>query len=266
MIDMRKLALFVALTSALCAADRSKSVAWDDSYTIVPHIACGGGWTTTMNVVSTATYATQDFQLQFYDDNGAPVNVQVTGTGNVSSVNGSVPPRAEVTYELANCTPASASPITGWAELSIPNPNVGWLPYVLTDFRQTIPDRPDFEAVVPISSRDDDRLSIAFDNTGAHTAAMAIVNPDVSPVAYQVELYDPSGNLLTTGLTLTLGARAHQAFVFKTQWPVTANKSGVLRLYSNTNHVAAFGLIFNDSGAFTSAPSMPGTEPNPAAQ
>jgi hypothetical protein len=255
---MRKLALLFALSSALIAADRGKSAAWDDSYTIVPHIACGGGWTTTMTVVNASAFYVEPFQLRFYDDNGLPVNFQVTGAGMVPAVSGSAPIHGSLTYEFANC----ATLITGWAELSATD-----IPYILTTFRQTgHGTTPDFEAVVPITSYQDDRLAIAFNNTGVYTGAIAVVNPEPVSTTYRVELYDGSGNLLQNAANLTLAGKAHQAFVIKTLFPKTAGKSGTLRLYTNTGRVAAFGLIFNDSGAFTSAPSMPGTEPNSEAQ
>ncbi|MCC6342568.1 MAG: hypothetical protein IT166_10230 [Bryobacterales bacterium] len=104
------------------------------------------------------------FQVLFFRDNGTDLIVPLVGQGPVRGMNITLGTAGSVTFET---TGTSAALSQGWALLSqSTNDTVGGLAV----FCQSVPGRPDFEAVVPIVNQFDNHFVLLFDNTAFTTA------------------------------------------------------------------------------------------------
>ncbi len=145
---------------------------------VLPHIAVGGGWTTTLTFVDVGEQA-GTFPLKFYLPDGSPWVVSPTGMGPSSEFTITLAPGRFVEVELPDNSPNIT---TGWAEIQQPRDlsgggtDIGGQA-IFTDTSPTQPNRPDFEAVVPLSSFADSAFFLPFDNTGGLVTCAAFANP-----------------------------------------------------------------------------------------
>ncbi len=77
-------------------------------------IADGGGQRTLVTLNNPGTQLVQG-TLAFFDDDGAPLVLEVSGSGNVSSVPFAIPPQSSIGVQT---TGSSAEPTRGWAQVT----------------------------------------------------------------------------------------------------------------------------------------------------
>jgi hypothetical protein len=123
-------------------------------------------------------------------------------------------------------------------------------------FRQTVPGRPDFEAVAT-GMKPSSSLTFPFDNTEGIVTSFAMVNLGVSDCAVGVSpVQDESGASLISQPKIAgnLAPNGHAAFIATDRIPEIAGRRGYLQffpLFGCTGGIAVLGLRFNPSGPFT---------------
>lgn len=230
-------------------------VAFAEPPLIIPHIADGGGWRSTVVIHSSSSLAR--LLITFRGGDGQKIAVPVTNFGTVSSLEVEMTAASSIYLE----TSGTASNVrVGWVEVS---QLAGAAPVrAFAVFRQSVPGRPDFEAV-SMGARPSDSVTFPFDNTNGLATSFAVVNTAPAACTITVSpIYDEFGNLLSTEQKVIghLLANGHSAFVAADKIPELANKRGHLTfgpiLGCGSGGVAVLGLRFNPSGPFTNLPPL----------
>jgi len=209
---------------------------------VIPQFVDGGSWKTSMYFVNLENHSVS-FQVLFFDDAGNDMVVPIVGQGRVRGLNVTLDTAGSIEFETNGTAPDLTQ---GWALLSqTTNDSVGGFAV----FSQSIPGRPDQEAVVPIVSQFDNHFVLLFDNT-AFATGIAVANPTTSSVDIPVTIRNQAGQVIDQR-TITLGAYSHTAFVLADVWRSTAGRRGTIEFQTSGFGVGALGLRFNGS-AFTS--------------
>lgn len=133
---------------------------------VLPQLAFGGGWSTTLYLSNTGT-APGSYSMAFYDDSGNAMAAPVNGGAAISTVSAALPAGATMAVEFSNDGPLKQ----GWISLNLPEGVRGY-----AVFRQSIPSGQDQEAVVLLAPTGDIGASFAFDNRSLVTTC-AVLNP-----------------------------------------------------------------------------------------
>ena len=215
---------------------------------IVPQVVSGGGWQTTFTFVS-AEDAAVSFPITFRTADGQPWRVPMQGQTATDRAVVMLPPRGTVTLATSD-----AGPLTqGWAQLDLPCcPDVGG--YAV--FKQSVPGRPDFEAVVPFGRTFNARSLMMFDNTAGYATGIAIVSTSsFIDATVTVAIRDEAGNRIALD-QFRLNRLNKQVFVLAERWPEAAGRKGSIEFSSSPGQISVLGLRFNSGGAFTSVHSL----------
>lgn len=215
---------------------------------VLPQLAYGGGWSTTVYLFNTGSAAGTS-TLAFYDDNGNAMAAPAKGGAPVSILSEALAPGAAVSIDFPNAGPLQQ----GWIALDLA---AGVNGYAV--FRQSVAGIPDQEAVVPLVATGSLSASFAFDNRGLVTTA-SVVNP--SNVTALVNVVVRSADSSVLGSTqLQLQPKAKTAFILS-DLPGLASAAAahgtVDMVPSSSASVAVLGLRFRGS-AFTSVPAYHG--------
>jgi hypothetical protein len=235
----------------LAVACLSASLAFGQSL-VIPHIAAGGSWKTTVAVFNTFSTDITKVSVIFRGDDGTKILVAVTGRGNVSSVDLDLLPQSSVYLEVLGTRPEVQ---VGWVEvvqLTGTQPVRGF-----AVFRQTAPGRPDFEAVSP-GMRAASEMTFPFDNTNGLVTGFGVVNLAAGACTVGVTaVFDETGKSLTTDPRLigTLYGNGHVSFVATDKIPELADRRGYVTfkplIACGDGGMAMVGLRFNPLGPFT---------------
>jgi hypothetical protein len=212
---------------------------------VLPQMANGDGWKTQLFLVNLATVR-MSFMLDFWRSDGSFWQLNIPSVGTGDRITGSLPAGATAVLETSGQGPLDQ----GWAELTY-DYNVGKIGGFAV-FRQSVTGRPDFEAVVPLSSLFDKAVILPYDNTAGFSTGVACVNGSRSgPATITATFRDETGATYATE-TIQLAQSGHRAFTMPSAFPVTQGRRGTVVFRSNTNFFSVLGLRFNPSGAFTS--------------
>ena len=224
--------------------DASRSVYVFTGDRVIPQLVDGAGWQTSMTFVNLENRSVR-FNVYFFADNGTDLYIPIVGAGVVRGVIVALSGAESITIDTAG---SGAALSQGWANFrtEVAGDSVGGL----TVFKQSVPGRPDFEAVVPVVNQFDDHFVLLFDNTKWVTA-IALANPSSKTVTVPFNIRDEAGNI-AQARTITLAPYEHKAFVIPEVYPITAGRRGKMEFITSGFGVAALGLRFNGSGAFTS--------------
>jgi hypothetical protein len=227
------------------------ALAGAESPLAVPHIADGGGWRSTIAIFNGFSSEAAQVNVKFRSDSGVLQDVSVLNYGVVRSLDLELAPNTSIYLETAG---VRAGVQVGWAEINQSSGNIPVRAFAV--FRQTIPGRPDYEAVAT-GMRASNGLTFPFDNTGGLTTSFAIANLANSACTVGVSpIRDESGRLLADGPKNVVGllGSGHAAFISTDLLPETAGKRGYLQFYPagcGAGGLAMVGLRFNPSGPFT---------------
>jgi hypothetical protein len=182
--------------------------------------------------------------VRFRRDNGSDMPVPLPGGGAASTHNLNLPARGTVIIE----GPASGAFEQGYAELDLPETAVAY-----AVFRQTVPGRPDQEAVVRLADDSKTSATMIFDDTAPLTA-IAVLNPKNTNGNLTIRARDAAGAVIATE-TFALNAKNKQAFLLsgRPAFAAVQGKRGVVEFSIDQGAVAVLGLRFGGS-AFTSIP------------
>ena len=213
---------------------------------LIPQIADGGGWQTTL-VLTNTTINAGSATLTFHQETsgGATQNWNlpfVEAIGQSVSV-----PAATTLFFHTQGTSLTTS--TGWAQLIV---SPGIAAYAI--FTVRVSGRADQDGTAPGSSSSTGIL-VPFDNANGSVTGLALVNPSTVSETISVNVKTDTGAI--SQATLSLPAQGHLAFALPDQLPATAGNSGLAEFYMpprTGGGISAIALRFNATGAFTSAP------------
>lgn len=213
---------------------------------VIPQVADGGGWATTIVLTNTTT-------------GDLPVTLSFkqavsNGAGATMPWNPPFQDDADLSFNIAAGssiflrTPGQATDLSqGWAEL-VADPRV--VGYAI--FTSQSPGTPAQDSTAPAVSASS-RILVPFDNSSGLITAIALVNPNGSPESVSVNLRTSDGTT-TTATTPDLPSQGQITFLMPSQFPGTAGKSGLAEFYVSSGTISIIALRANPSGAITSAP------------
>lgn len=204
----------------------------------ISHVADGEGWRTTIvlvNVDSTPAAVT----LNFFGEDGKPMNIAISGRGVVSSLTDAIPVGGSRTYETAGATF-----LQGWAQVATSQAVSGTAIFRAVESRQ--------EAAVPLLTQGGSRLLVPYDTTAGLNLGIALANPSTSnDVTVDVTIRNEQGQTVATDRK-TIPAHGHTAYVFSNPSQLVADQRGVVELSAPGATIFALGIRANARGAFTS--------------
>jgi len=209
---------------------------------VLPQFAFGGGWYSAL-YFSNTTANSVSFPVNFISDTGTPLNVPSLG-GSSTTIN--LPVGGTTIVEAPNNGTLSQ----GYVALSLP---AGVEAYGV--FRQTVPGRPDQEAVVPLASAFSTSTTLIWDNTFSVTS-VAIVNPSNVAATVAIRVLDANGALVATA-SVALPANQKTEGTLETVIGLPgglAGKRGSVSFTVTSGAVAVLGLRFTGA-AVTSIPA-----------
>jgi hypothetical protein len=219
------------------------------------HFAAGGTWTTRAYLTNISA-SPQVVNLVVHTDDGTilPLNVTqqgVTQTYGNNLFSGVMNPNSTV---VINAGAGLANTETGWIDVLSTGASNSVAGFAI--FRLTINGAVS-EGTSPLQTQFESKLDVPFDNTSGYNTDLAIANLSTSATTVTATVLDQNGNLLGT-YSLPLNANGHTAFVFPSQFGVTANQQGLVQFVSSSGgSLAGVGLRANTgsaTGTFTSVP------------
>lgn len=213
---------------------------------IIPQIADGGAWQTTLVLTNTSESAASADMTFFQDIGGGatqPWNLQFQEVSGTQSL--SIP--AGATMILHSQDNPAAATTTGWAQLK-----AGAAVVAYAIFTQRVPGRQDQDGTAPAAAAVS-RILVPFDNSSNFVTTIAVANPTASSETISVNL-QPSSGLISQPPPLTIPAGGHTAFALPTQFSTSNGISGTLEFYTTSGSFSILALRFNPTGAFTAAP------------
>jgi hypothetical protein len=226
----------------------------------ITHIADGGGWKTTMQLVNTGA-GTARFTLRFFPGRnsppGAPLRIEGrTLSNDLTLPEISIQPGGSIVLDTLGAD--AGQPWQGWGQITV---NAGQIGGVAV-FRQSAPGFPYQEGSVPIVAGGTSRFLLPFDNLAGFASTMAIVNATPSAAdTVSVLLRFETGQAIPVppgqATSVTLDARGHDAFILASRFARAGNVRGVAEFLSPAGQVFGLGLRFNDARrVFTSLPIL----------
>ncbi len=220
---------------------------------LIPQIADGGGWKSTVVVLNSFSVHPAQVSILFRNSDGSKLTLPLEKFGTLASLEIELPAQGSIFLET---TGTSQNVQVGWVEINQPTGAVAVKAFAL--FRQSVPGRPDYEAMAP-GLRMTDATTFPFDNTKGFATSFAAVNLATSDCTLAATaIYDESGNPLITEprLIAALPSRGHSAFLSTDKVPEMANKRGyvsfdVTTLACAPGSMAMMALRFNPTGPFT---------------
>jgi hypothetical protein len=213
------------------------------------HFADGGGWTTTLLLTNFGN-TNNPVRVSFFGTNGNSLSVTynvdgATTTNTDSSRDFDLKPSQTVRLVTAG---ASSAVATGWVNVHGVGANRPVTGTVV--FRQTVSGRPDYEASIPLDYIGKSSLLLQYDNSSGLNSAIALVNAAAGRSTITITAWDETGKSLGENV-VDLSAMNQVSFVLSERLPTTAGQRGFLWIRSTMPGVAALGLRFNKTGAFT---------------
>jgi hypothetical protein len=218
--------------------------------TVIPQIADGGGWQTTIVITNTSSSSVSG-SLTFYQEttamNTTPWPVQFVEPVNPTAL--SLGPGGSLFLHTAG---VSATTIQGWAQLQ---GSAALEAYAI--FTRRLPALPDQDGTSPAIAPTT-RALVPFDNNGPFQTAVAVANPNgfAETITVTVQYI---GGVAVTLQPLTIPALGHVAFLLPTQFTGTATRQGLMEMSVASGSLTVLGLRFNNTGAFSTSPVYPGT-------
>ncbi len=245
---MRKAAAYLNLFSLLLLAAFISGAA--SAQTVIPQIADGGGWQTTIvltNTSGSATTAGIAFFQETVASATAPWSPPFTDVNSTSSI--AIPAGGTVLIHSA----ATASTTTvGWASVT------GTSVSAYAIFSQAVTGRPNQDGT-GVALAATSRVLVPYDNTNGFVTAVAIANTGSTAATITVGLENSltSSPVTPAPASITLPANGHTAFNLPTLFAATTNHSGTAEFSVSGGTISALALRFDPTGSFASAPAYP---------
>ena len=218
--------------------------------TVLPQIADGGNWYTTIVLENTTTNAAQA-TLVFAQNIGGgvagpwnPPFVEVTSTQNMLVAAGGT---------VSIHTPGTATALTqGWCQVLAP---VGVVAYAIYTY-ESFAGRPNQDGTSQALAATS-RVLVPFDATSGYSTGVALVNPTAVNETVSVNIQLDNG-FITQATLPSIATFGQMAFDMATQFPSVAGHKGLAEFYVLTGNLAAAAFRINPTVALTSIPVVPG--------
>jgi hypothetical protein len=212
---------------------------------IIPQIADGGGWQTTLVLTNTST-AAATANLTFFQSTSGGGTMNWVPPFLETSTPQSVSVPAASTVFLH--TPGTATTLSeGWVQVQAGSAIVAY-----AIFTQTVPGRTNQDGTA-LAATSTSRVLMPFDNANGFVTSMAITNPTSTGESITVGVQPVNGSAAQLS-PITLPANGYLAFTLPQQFPSTLSQNGLLEFYSSTGSISLIALRFNPSGGFTASP------------
>ena len=220
---------------------RRTSLSW------VPHLAAGGGWSTSILIANPwpqETWLTLEIratggpQPQWALD-PAPNACQCHSSGHYT-----LAPHGSIQISI-NPHPAVES--SGWAKVHSALPITG---HAL--FAYTSPKGARSEVTVPLQAAGERQIATPFDNLNGNQTGMALLNlSTISPDGLVLVFWDEDGSLIASP-SIRLGGGRHTAFMLPEKFPFTADRRGTVVVHALSGEpILATALRMSATGVFT---------------
>ena len=236
----------VALTPAQVvqlATDASASRA------ILGQFAFGGGWYSAI-YFSNGSLNQVTFTVNFFGDNGSPLNVPLLGGTTTNSATVTLLPGGSTVLEAPNVGTIINQ---GYVSVALP---VGVTGYGV--FRESVSGAVDQEAVVPLVYPNVTTLTLVYDEINSITS-VAIVNPSTVATSITVTVEDATGNVIATSTSpLVLQPGTKKEDLLRQLTPGLSgivNNRGIAKFTIPTGGVVVLGLRSRGL-ALTSVPTV----------
>jgi streptogramin lyase len=217
-------------------------------------LASGGAWTTTITLVNTGAGAPAQAVLNFFDNDGSPLQLPLTfpqGSSSpltASTFTGTVNAGGELVIQTA--APASQSTQVGWVQILTTGSISGFAVFTQAAGNSLQ------EAVIPLEIRTPGGFILSFDGTGNYATGVALANVADRSAKVGIVIRDDTGAVLLTD-SIALPTLGHTSFVLATSYPITMQHRGTVEFDAPPNgQISVLGLRFNPTGAFSSIPAV----------
>ena len=212
---------------------------------IIPQIADGGGWQTTLVLTNTSTAAATANLTFFQSISGGGTTNWVPPFLETSTPQSVSVPAASTVFLH---TPGTATTLSeGWVQVQAGSAIVAY-----AIFTQTVPGRTNQDGTA-LAATSTGRVLMPFDNTIGFVTSLAITNPTSTGESITVAVQPVNGSAAQLS-PITLPANGYLAFTLPQQFPSTLSQSGLLEFYTSTGSLSLIALRFNPSGGFTASP------------
>jgi len=221
---------------------------------IIPHLADGGGWKTTLVLTNTST-SLATVKLAFHMETAAGLTVpwnppfmEVGSTDNLTMPGGST------LFLHTNGTSRLGAGAVGWGEVQ-----TSGAVQVYAVFTSVATPGSTAEGTAPASTGAS-RLLMPFDNTNGRFTALALATNSTTDQTVAVTIRSNNGTI-TKGTLPTLPAAGHTSFLLTSLTsPLGAaatGQEGLVEFTGSAGSLSGIALRFNANTAFTSAPMYP---------
>jgi hypothetical protein len=227
---------------------------------VIPHIAMGGPWHTTVVVTNHEARFGNEVVLKFYTPDGTDLPVNLVGDLPQNTTVSTSSSEFRMTLQPLQTVVAEVTPKsdpdrvqTGWMVLE---GEVNKVARCYTIYKGFIPGQLDLESIIPPSFPSPYVNSLPFDNRNGYVTSIAMVNNfNMNPIEVVVDVLDVSGTVIAT-YSETIGPRNQMAFETPRLWPATENRFGIIRMQPRSSVIAfaAIGLLFSPKGSMTAVP------------
>ncbi len=228
--------------------------------TYFPHLAVGGGYTTTVTLINTGT-GTASGTLSLTDQRGHPFRVGISGIGEGSSIPTVIPSGAVRTFII---NPAAGSDITtaGWAGVE----STGGSLSGVASFQLSKGDALISVAGV-LAAQPADSVSIPVDNDGDEEryTGFAVANPGSEEIRVRLVLLDTQGNIvqdLAPPSLNPLGPQCQVSIFVHEMIPSAVRFRGSMVLTTGDQARFVATALVQNSGLFTAIPVSAGRAAN----
>jgi hypothetical protein len=222
----------------------------------LPHIAYGGAWRTQIVIANTSATAA-DVTLNYFDNNGNPLNLAIGGVSSSNTVL-SVPANGEQTIEPDW---QSANETDGWVGLVYSNAGLKFQGIFLwqnpaspagqyIEAVAPVVDQAGATCVIPLPSGSSS-LSMQYDETSGHFSGYGFANTTNTAVTLSLTFYDQNG-VNVSQYSKLIPAFGHDSFNLATlpgTGPALANTKGTMQI--SGQGIVPLGFRFTPQYTFT---------------
>jgi len=208
----------------------------------IAQIASAGTWKTTFNYINLDTSAATA-RFNFLNDSGGALSLPFTfpqsppASGPLKATSLDRTLNAGESFVMESTGPNAQPTSTGYSHL-LANGNINGFAI----FNNT---EQNWEAVVPLETRNARSYFLAFDNTGNLATGIAIANLDNFPANIVVVFRDSNGDPFATYI-LPVPTMGHTSFMLKDTFPATAGRRGTAEFQTpNLGWLSILGLRSN---------------------
>jgi len=215
-----KIALFLGVTAAIANRADAQAPSAPNS---IAQIASAGGWDTSLTLVNFSA-SPADAALSFFDESGNPLSLPLSfpqgalSTTNASKLTTTVNAHGLLLMDTKG--PVNHAANVGWSLLHTGGKVGGY-----AVFTNTVSN---WQAAVPIETRNASSYLLAFDNTGSLSTGLAIANLSSLAANINVTIRNDSGTALDTQV-INVPPQGHTSFMLSSVYPSTAGIRGTIQ-------------------------------------